>query len=108
ALAGDRAPDEVARTLALDLELELAAVGDHGALPGQHLTLNDIFHAFGVLQAHPRGGGCLRHGFGFEKFTAHGGETIGKSPYPQPRSCRSLSSMPKWWAISCTTVMATS
>ncbi len=30
------------------------------------------------------------------------------SPQPQPSSCRRASSMPKWWAISCTTVTATS
>ena len=29
-------------------------------------------------------------------------------PYPQPRRCRVSSSMPKWCAISCTTVTATS
>lgn len=27
---------------------------------------------------------------------------------PQPKSCSRSSSMPKWWAISCTTVTATS
>ena len=65
--------------------------------------------AVAVLQAQTAGAALIAH----VPFIALCADRFGLprgagSPQPQPSSCSRSSSMPKWWAISWITVMATS
>ena len=79
-----------------------------GAFVPQVGVVNE--RAMAVLQACP-----ARPAFtGHDPFIALKGDDVGLPrcalfvPQPQPNSCSRSSSMPKWWAISWITVMATS
>src|SRR5690606_27662422 len=60
-LAGHGALEHAAHALALAFELQAAAVGDHRALTGEHLAVDRVADALGVLDGHARGRGGLHH-----------------------------------------------
>src|ERR1044072_2342008 len=88
------------------------AVGDHAAVLGAFGAQVGVMdrRAVAVLQALTAGAALIGH----VPFLAPAGDTVGLPRgipgrlQPPPSSCRRSSSMPKWWAISWITVMATS
>ena len=112
-------------------ELHLALVGDHRAGAGHALAVELDLEHLGVLQPQARAGPTPSPGSPRRTARCASGvpprrvvtPEVGsratavdqrrnrltvRPAQPQPSSCRRSSSMPKWWAISCTTVIATS
>jgi hypothetical protein len=54
-------------------ELQVPPVGDHRALPGEHLAVDGVLDGLGVLDGHPGRVGRLHHVLVGEKITLHTG-----------------------------------
>lgn len=72
-LPGDRALEHAAHALALAFELQVPPVGDHRALPREHLAVDGVLDGLGVLHAHPGRVRRLDHVLVGEKIALHTG-----------------------------------
>src|SRR5262249_12529790 len=78
--------------------------------PGRHLGSGRDDDAarrapLALLAGHPHENAVVQH---LDRQAVGHGSSLTKAAQPQPSSCSRSSSMPKWWPISWTTVIATS